>query len=269
MTSSVIAIVGGRVLPMHGASIDVGTVVVRDGRIAAVGPSANVALPADAEIVRADGCWVLPGLIDPHTHVGVEEQSVGEPGDDLNEASRPDDAELRVIDGINPADQAFEDALAAGVTAVAVLPGSASPIGGQTALVKCQGRTVDEMIVRSPAGVKSALGENPKRVWATRHAGAATRPGIAAIIRRAFTAAQQAAPDGPQGGGSGTPAAALRRVLDGELSWHQHAHRADDIATALRLADEFGYRLVIHHGTEAHLLADILAARDIPVVCGP
>ena len=268
MTSSVIAIVGGRLLPMHGAPIEAGTVVVRDGRIAAVGSSADVALPADAEVVRAEGCWVLPGLIDAHTHVGIEEQSVGEPGDDLNEASRPDDAELRVIDGINPADQAFEDALAAGVTTVAVLPGSASPIGGQTALVKCRGRTVDEMVVRSPAGVKSALGENPKRVWATRHAGAATRPGIAALIRRAFTAAQQAASDAPQES-SGTPAATLRRVLDGELPWHQHAHRADDIATALRLADEFGYRLVIHHGTEAHLLADILAARDIPVVCGP
>src|SRR5581483_10273 len=192
VTSSVIAIVGGRVLPMRGAPIDAGTVVVRDGRIAAVGPSAAVTPPAGADIVTAEGCWVLPGLVDAHTHAGIEEQSVGEPGDDLNEAARPDDTELRVIDGINPADPAFADALAAGVTTVAVLPGSASPIGGQTALVKCHGRTVDEMIVRSPAGIKSALGENPKRVWATRQAGAATRPGIAALIRRAFVAAQAA-----------------------------------------------------------------------------
>lgn len=155
------------------------------------------------------------------------------------------------------------------------MPGSANPIGGQTVAVKCWGRTADEMILREPAGVKAALGENPMRVYGGKNSLPSTRFGTAAVIRDAFRQAQDyrarldqmtAGRDVPD---RDPTLEILVRVLNGELPWCQHVHRADDIATAIRLADEFGYRLIINHGTEAHLLADLIAERDIPVITGP
>ncbi|NUR89386.1 MAG: amidohydrolase family protein, partial [Nonomuraea sp.] len=175
----------------------------------------------------------------------------------------------------NPADLAFADALSGGVTTVVIKPGSGNPIGGQTVAVKSWGRTVDEMLVREPVSVKSALGENPKRVYGDQKKLPSTRQGVAAVIRDAFMKAQDykakkdfAAQEGKPFDRDAT-LEVLVRVLDGELPWCQHTHRADDIATALRLADEFGYRLVVNHGTEGHLLADLLAERDVPVIIGP
>jgi imidazolonepropionase-like amidohydrolase len=273
-----IAITGGRVVPIEGAPIDSGTVLLRDGTIAAVeGP--GFAVPASAEVVDAAGKWVLPGFIDAHAHAGVSEEAEGWAGQDTNERTDPVTAQVRAIDAINPADLGFRDAISGGVLAVNVNPGSANPIGGQTVAIKCWGRTVDEMVLREPAGVKSALGENPKRVYGERHETPATRLGTAAVIRSAFVAAQNyqaklaAATDG--GTDSRGPAErdlkleALSRVLRREIPWRQHCHRADDIATAMRMAREFGYDLVIDHGTEAYLIADQIAAAGIPVVIGP
>ena len=149
----------------------------------------------------------------------------------------------------------------------------ASTIGGQTAAIKCWGRTVDEMVMREPAGLKSALGENPKRVYGERNETPSTRLGTAAVIRGAFVAAQNY--QAKLAAAGSTPAErdlkleALSRVLRREIPWRQHCHRADDIATAMRIADEFGYELVIDHGTEAHLIADLIAAKGIPVLIGP
>lgn len=259
--SSSVAFVGGYVVPVASKPIANGTVIVRDGRICAVGQ--RVEVPDGMPVVDASGAWVLPGFIDAHTHLGIDEEAGGWAGDDLNEKTDPNGARLRAIDGINPADLGFADALSGGVTTAAVLPGSANPIGGLAVAVKCSGRTVQDMVLRDPVGVKSALGENPKRVWGDKGRLPATRMGVAAVIRNAFVRTRNRRDrDDPT-------LDVLARVLDGELPWQQHVHRADDIVTALRLADEFGYRLVIHHGTEAHLLADLLASRDIPVVCGP
>ena len=275
------AIAGGRVVPVEGEPIEGGVVLLRDGLIAAVeGP--GFAVPSDVVVVDATGKWVLPGFIDAHAHAGVHEEAEGWAGQDTNERTDPVSAHVRAIDAINPADVGFRDAIAGGVLAVNVNPGSANPIGGQTAAIKCWGRTVDQMVLREPAGMKSALGENPKRTYGERNETPATRLGTAAVIRGALVAAQNYQAKLAASESSATSSAAERtvverdlklealgRVLRREIPWRQHCHRADDIATAMRMAREFGYDLVIDHGTEAYLLADQIAAASIPVIIGP
>jgi len=277
MADRSVAIVGGRVIPITGEPIDGGTVLAENGKIVAVG--ADVAVPADARIMHAAGSWVLPGFIEAHGHVGVHEEAQGWAGQDTNEMTEPVTAHVRAIDAINPADLGFRDAISGGVLAVNVNPGSGNPIGGQTAALKCWGRTVDEMLLRAPSGMKSALGENPKRVYGEQHKTPSTRLGTAAVIRGALVdaanylqrleSAQRRPENKRQPVDRDLKLKALGMVLRREIPWRQHCHRADDIATAIRIADEFGYDLVIDHGTEAHLLADILAARGTPVIIGP
>jgi imidazolonepropionase-like amidohydrolase len=277
MADEVVAIVGGRIVPISGEPLDSGTVLVVGGKIAAVG--ADLEVPVDAKVIDAAGGWVLPGFIEAHGHVGVHEEAEGWAGSDSNELTEPVTAQVRALDAINPADLGFRDAVSGGVLAVNVNPGSGNPIGGQTAALKCWGRTVDEMLLKAPAGMKSALGENPKRVYGERKQSPATRLGTAAVIRGALVdaanylakleAEQRKPEDERKPVDRDLKLEALGRVLRKEIPWRQHCHRADDIATALRLAEEFGYDLVIDHGTEAHLLADILAAKDIPVIIGP
>jgi imidazolonepropionase-like amidohydrolase len=236
-------------------------------------------VPDGADVVDATGKWVLPGFIDAHAHAGVSEEAEGWAGQDTNERTNPVTAQVRALDAINPADLGFRDAITGGVLAVNVNPGSANPIGGQTVAIKCWGRTVDEMVLREPAGLKSALGENPKRVYGERNETPSTRLGTAAVIRGAFVdalnyqaklAAAERAPDSERTVVErDLKLEALGRVLRREIPWRQHCHRADDIATAMRIAKEFGYDLVIDHGTEAHLLADQIAAASIPVIIGP
>ena len=283
-TSTGTAIVGGRVVPVEGEPIEGGTVLLRDGKIAAVeGPGS--AVPSGVAVVDAAGKWVLPGFIDAHAHAGVAEEAEGWAGQDTNERTDPNSAHVRALDAINPADLGFRDAITGGVLAVNVNPGSANPIGGQTVAIKCWGRTVDEMVLREPAGLKSALGENPKRVYGERNETPSTRLGTAAVIRGAFVAAQNyqaklaaSASASAASSSSSSERAVVERdlklealslVLRREIPWRQHCHRADDIATAMRMAREFGYELVIDHGTEAYLLADQIAAASIPVIIGP
>ncbi|MEE2046237.1 amidohydrolase, partial [Nocardiopsis tropica] len=210
-----------------------------------------------------------------HGHLGIDEEGVGWAGDDTNEMTDPNGARMRALDAINPADRGFVDALSGGVTSSVVKPGSGNPIGGQTVAVKCWGRSMEDRLIKQPASVKSALGENPKRVYGKKDQIPSTRQGVAAVIRDAFTKAQDYKAKRDHAASEGTPfdrdntLEVLTRVLDRELPWCQHTHRADDIHTAMRLADEFGYRLIINHCTEGHLLADEIAARGIPVITGP
>lgn len=270
-----IAVTNGYVVPVDGEPVDGGTVLIDGDKIAAVGRKADVDVPPDARVVDAAGAWVLPGFVEAHGHLGVHEEAEGWAGQDTNEMTDPVTAKVKAIDGINPDDEGFRDALAGGVTTIVVKPGSGNVIGGQTVAVKAWGRTVDEMLLRDPVSMKSALGENPKRVYGEKKTMPSTRLGVAAVIRDALTKAQDYRDRKAYSEREGAPferdltSEALVRVLDGELPWCQHAHRADDIATALRLAEEFGYRLVLNHGTEAHLLADLIAERGIPVVIGP
>ena len=278
MTS--IAITGGRVVPIEGDPIDGGTVLVVEGRIAAVG-GPDLKPPPGVDVVDATGRWVLPGLVDAHTHLGAREEGEGWAGHDTNELTGPIQAHVRVLDAINPADEGFRDAIAGGVLTAGITPGSGNPVGGQTVAVHCWGRTVDDMVLRSPAGMKSALGENPKRVLGERRVNPSSRLGTAAAIRTALVDALnylQKEQDQEHEESSqrvrltqsrDLKLEALGRVLRREIPWRQHCHRADDIATALRLAGEFGYDLVIDHGTEGYLIADKIAAAGVPVVTGP
>jgi imidazolonepropionase-like amidohydrolase len=274
-----IAITGGRVVPIEGDPIDGGTVIVTGGTISAVlGP--GPAVPPGATVVDAAGKWVLPGFIDAHTHLGAYEDGMGWAGTDTNELTGPNQAQVRVVDAINPADIGFRDAISGGVLAVNVNPGSGNPIGGQTAAIRCWGRTVEDMVLRAPSGLKSALGENPKRNYGNRNETPATRLGTASVIRSALVAAADYLAEQDQSRDSPAERSdaprkrdlkleALGLALRREIPWRQHAHRADDIATALRIAAEFGYDLVLDHGTEAHLIADVVAAAGVPVVIGP
>jgi imidazolonepropionase-like amidohydrolase len=274
-----VAIAGGYVVPVEGEPIDGGTVLIIDGRIAAVG-GPDLKPPPGVDVRDASGRWVLPGLVDAHTHLGAREEGEGWAGHDTNELTGPVQAHVRVLDAINPADEGFRDAIAGGVLAAGVTPGSGNPIGGQTVAIRCWGRTVDDMVLRSPAGMKSALGENPKRVLGERRVNPSSRLGTAAAIRAALIEAlgyleKEKDQEGEQpererpAQSRDLKLEALGRVLRREVPWRQHCHRADDIATALRLADEFGYDLVIDHGTEGYLIADKIAAAGVPVVTGP
>ncbi|MYM20664.1 amidohydrolase family protein [Brevibacterium sp. 5221] len=281
-------LVGARVYPIADADgalvepIDDGAVVLREGRIARVGPRAEVLAAVEAEesqgqsrIVDVTGCALTPGLFESHGHVGVHEDGEGPAGNDTNESIRPDGSALRALDGINPADVGFADALRGGVTTALIKPGSANPIGGRTAALKTWGRIADEMLISQDLSVKSALGENPKRFFGEKGKAPSNRMGVAREIREAFTAAQdyRAAKERAEAEGKAFDTdlgkETLVAVLEGRLAWDQHCHRADDIATAVRLADEFGYRLIVNHGTEGHFIADFLAERGIDVIVGP
>ena len=263
---TLIAITHAHVVPIQGEPFD-GTVLVADGRITDLGPDLEV--PAGAEVLDAAGGWLLPGFIDAHVHLGVDEEGEGWAGQDTNEMTDPVMAGARAIDAINPVEIGFDDAIIGGVTAVNVNPGSGNPIGGLAVALRTHGRVVDDMVLRSPSGLKAALGENPKRVYGERKQTPSTRLGVALTIRQAFATAEAWMAKDEADRDADLMSEALARVLRREIPWRQHSHRADDIATALRIAEEFGFELVLDHGTEAYLIADKVAAAGVPVLYGP
>jgi imidazolonepropionase-like amidohydrolase len=229
------------------------------------------------ETYDAQGGWVLPGLIDIHTHLGLFGDGVGFEAEDCNEVGDPVTPQLRVIDGINPRDETFAESLQAGVTAVAVAPGSANPIGGQVAAIRTYGRRIDDMILKAPLAIKFALGENPKSCYNDRDETPVTRMATAAMIREALYEARtygekkRAAQENPdlEPPDFDLKHEALLPLLRGEIQAHFHAHRLDDIFTAIRIAKEFSLDYVIIHGTEGYLAPDILAQEGARVVTGP
>lgn len=251
-----------------------GWVLLEGGKIAALGDGAP---PDCAQTFDGAGGVLTPGLIDVHSHLGLYEDGLGFEGADGNEDTDPVTPHLRALDGINPMDRGFREALEAGVTAVAVSPGSANPVGGQIALIKTAGRRVDDMVVKAPLAIKFALGENPKSVYHDKDEAPVTRMATAALIReqlykaKEYLARRERAESDPEDDGPDydIKLEALLPLLWGKIEAHFHAHRADDIFTALRIAQEFGIKPVIIHGTEAHLVADLLAAEGVPVVSGP
>jgi imidazolonepropionase-like amidohydrolase len=257
---------GAYIVPVGSEPFE-GNIVVTDGVIAALGE--DVQLPDGHTEIDGAGRWLLPGLVDAHVHLGVHEEGEGWAGADVNETTDPVTAAARAIDAINPHDIGFDDALAGGVTSVNVNPGSANAIGGLAVAIKTHGRIVDDMVLRSPSGVKSALGENPKRIYGEKKQTPNTRLGVAMTLRKAFAEARHWQQKDPAERPADLVSEALVAVLERKIPWRQHCHRADDIATAIRIADEFGYDLVLDHGTEAYKLADMLAEREIPVLYGP
>ena len=269
-----LALTGGKVMTMTGKTFDRGTVIIEGKRIKAVGE--DLSIPPGCRTVRVDGCLVTPGLVEAHCHVGVVEEVYREEGDDGNEFTDPVTPHLRALDAVNPADLGFSDALAAGVTTVVTGPGSANVIGGEMVALKTRGTIVDDMVLRFPAGLKAALGENPKRSYGRDKKTPATRMASAALLREALVKAAnyldllaRAA-----GGGADPPARdlkleAIARVLKGEVPLRVHAHRADDIMTAVRIAREFNLSLIVEHCTEGDKVAGRLAELSVPAVVGP
>jgi imidazolonepropionase-like amidohydrolase len=273
--SNSLAIIGGYVVPVSKDPIENGTVIITDGVIAAVGgPETDV--PEGARVVDAAGSWVVPGFVEAHGHLGVHEDGEGWSGNDTNEMTDPNGARFRALDGIDIEEVGFRDALRGGVTTAVIKPGSGNPIGGRTVAIKTWGgRTVDEQVLAFDVSVKSALGENPKRVYGDKKQTPSTRLGVASVMRDAFVGARNYAEKRAAAITKGEPferdlgKETLASVLDGDLVWDQHCHRHDDIATAIRIAEEFGYTLVVNHGTEGHKIADVLAEKNIPVIFGP
>lgn len=270
-------IINGTVHTMDGPVIENGFVALSGGKIARVGPMSDCPQSWEGEVIDARGGHICPGFIDAHCHLGMFGDALGFESDDGNEETDPCTPQLRAIDGVNPLDRCFSEARAAGVTTVLTGPGSANPIAGQFAALKTTGRWVDDMIVKAPAAMKLALGENPKQVYHDRDETPVTRMATAAIIRENLRKAAEygekldkaARDEDAEEPDYDAKQEALLPVVRGELPVHIHAHRADDIATGIRIAKEFGVRCVIVHGTEGRLIPDLLAREHIPVITGP
>ena len=251
----------GNVMTMAGPAF-VGDVAIENGKIVAVGQSLSY---SDAEVRDVTGMTVMPGIVDPHCHIGMWEDAMGFEGADGNECTNPITPELRAIDAINPYDRCFEEAAASGVTTCVTGPGSANVIGGQFVAIKTHGDSVENMVLRFPVAVKAAFGENPKRVYNGKNQTPSTRMATAALMRKALIEAQEyneklergkADPEKMPERNLGKEI--LARVIRRELPMKIHAHRADDILTAIRICREFKLRYTLDHCTEGYLITDKL-----------
>ncbi|WP_163969727.1 amidohydrolase [Oceanobacillus halotolerans] len=262
-----VAIKGATIYDGNGQVLHNQTIFVENGKFSSI--AENATIPADYDVIDANRKIVTPGLIDVHTHLGVSEEGVGNEGADFNETSDPVTPEVRAIDGINPLEQGFGDARKAGITTVQVMPGSANVIGGEMVVLKTVGTIVDEMVIKSPSGMKAATGENPKRFHGEKGRMPSTRMGVAATIRRKLIEAQNYINRGEVNTDRKLDMENLAKVLKKEIPLRVHAHRADDIATVLRIKREFDIDVTIEHCTEGHKIADFIATQGVRVSSGP
>ena len=266
---------GGLVKPISGEDIPNGQVLIDNGKIIAVGT--NLQVPDGTEVYDASGCIVTPGLVDAHTHIGLDEEAIRWEGADYNEMSDPVTPDMRGIDGINPQDEAFRLALEGGVTTAVTGPGSANVLGGTFVAIKLYGNVVDEMVIKNPAAMKAAFGENPKGCYGQNGRKApVTRMGVAALLRETLEKTRRYAEEIEESEKDDTKKRpydpkleAMLPVIRREIPLKCHAHRADDMLTAIRIAEEFGIRLTLDHCTDGHLIADTLAKKGYPVLVGP
>lgn len=269
-----IVIKNGFIKTINGEDIENGQVIIEEGKIKAVGK--NLEIPKDAQIIDANGLMVTPGFIDGHCHIGMWEEGIGFEGDDGNEDTEPITPQLRAIDAINPMDQGFQDAIEGGVTTAVTGPGSANVIGGTFLAMKTHGKRVDDMVIKNPVAMKIAFGENPKRVYDEQHKSPVTRMAIAALLRETLFEAKQykedldAAKDDPDKKPDfDMKLEALLPVMRKEIPLKAHAHRADDIFTALRIAKEFDLDITLDHCTEGHLIVEELKEEGKSCLIGP
>lgn len=260
-----LALTNAQIITMEKENYKRGTVLIDDGKILDVGE--NISIPSTAEIIDIQGKYLLPGFIDAHTHVGIAEEIYQTEGDDTNEITEPLTPQLRALDGVNPNDLAFKDALQGGVTTVMITPGSANVIGGMVSVLKVWGKTLSEMILKEEAGLKIAFGENPKRSYGEQKKMPYTRMATAAMLRQAFIDAENYLKKVDKDRDLGKEN--LVKVLEGKIPLRAHAHRADDILTSIRIAEEFKVKLVIEHCTEGHKMVEELLQAGVSTVVGP
>lgn len=256
-----LVIKNARLLTMTENGSFVGDIRIDGGKIAEIAQNVDT---TGCDVFDAEGMYAMPGIIDAHSHIGMWEDGMGREGSDGNEATNPVTPEMRSIDGINPFDRCFKEAVACGVTTAVTGPGSANVVGGTFVAMKLYGRSMDEMILKFPVAMKAAFGENPKRVYGDK-ATPATRMAIAAILRKALAGALDYAKkiENAKNDPSKMPERdlgkeALLPVIRRELPLKIHCHRADDILTAIRIAKEFNVRFTLDHCTEGYLIPDLL-----------
>lgn len=252
-----------------------GVILIDNGKICNLG--SNIAIPENIEIIDGKNGFLMPGIIDAHCHIGMWEDGLGFEGSDGNETTDPVTPHLRAIDAINPVDKCFQEALEAGITTVATGPGSANVIGGTFATMKTYGKTIDDMVINECTAMKSAFGENPKRVYSGKKVTPSTRMATAAILRENLIKAKNYVEkqEAFKNGNAKAPdfdmkLEALAKVIRKEIPLKSHAHRADDILTAIRIAKEFDLDLSLEHCTEGHLITESLKDEHIKsIIIGP
>lgn len=263
----------GRLLTMAGKIYEKGDLLIADGKIKAIGE--HIEVTEEAESINAEGLWVMPGIIEAHSHIGITEEKKGFEGDDCNEMTNPVTAELRALDAINPMDPAFDNAVSAGITSAMIGPGSSNVVGGQFVFMKTKGRIIDELVLKEPAALKIALGENPKRNYSDQQKTPSTRMAIGALLRealfkaKAYKTKKEKAQKEKKDFELDFKLEPWLPVLNKEIPLKTHVHRADDIVTALRIAKEFDVRLTLDHCSEGHLIAPYLASFHFPAIVGP
>jgi imidazolonepropionase-like amidohydrolase len=274
--SDILVIRGGRILTVSHGEIDQGMILIQNGKIKKVGKAFDI--PDNAKVLEAKDCWILPGMVESHTTLGARSRYEGSNAD---ETSAPNTAQLKILDGVNPFDKNFKYTRMAGITSGMLTPGRQNVIGGQTAVVKFRGKTVTEMVIREPAGLKFSLGEGPKTTYGSKGRLPSTRMGSAYVIRKALLEAEDYARQwdnyqkkkdkdsdvkAPKRNLALEP---LAKLLKGELTAFLECYRVDDILTALRILDEFGLKGVLVGCTEGHKVAEEIAKRKIPVIVSP
>lgn len=240
--------------------------LVKKGKIAEIGK--NIKVSDAVKTIDAEGMNVFPGFIDAHSHLGICEEKASAQVDESNENTNPIMPGVRGLDGVNPMDSAFHNALASGITGVMVGPGSANPIGGQFAFIKTYGRCVDDMVVLAPAAIKIAFGENPMTNYGLNGNTPSCRMGIVSLIREELFRAKQYFENGDSEQ-KDFLLESYRALFEGKIPLKAHVHRADDILTAIRIAKEFGLLLTLDHCTEGHLIAEKIAESGFSAIVGP
>lgn len=257
-------ICNGNILTMTGKNYKNGFIRTKNTVISEIGDMKDVKYSDTETVLDVSGSLVMPGIIDAHSHIGISEEKKGTIGDDCNECTNPITPSLRAIDAINPMDAAFHEAIAAGITGVLAGPGSANVIGGQFAFIKTHGRCIDDMIVKAPAAMKAALGENPKVTYGDQNMYPSTRMANAALLRETLRKATEYNPKN----GFDAEMDAMQPVIRREIPMKIHAHRADDILTAIRIAKEFNIDITLDHCTEGHLITEYIKEAGFPAIVG-
>ena len=263
----------GKIITMSDKNYENGCILIHDNKIVDI--QEYIEESDNMEVIDVNRAWVMPGIIEAHCHIGLSEEGIRFEGDDINEATNPITAHLRAIDAINPLDIAFTDAIKGGITSAMTGPGSANVCGGKFVFMKMAGDSIDDMIVENDYAMKVAFGENPKRVYSSKSTSPSTRMATASILREALLKAKNYKDKKEEANKNGEyfeidfKQECWMDVLDKKIPLKAHAHRADDILTAIRIAKEFDVNMTLDHCTEGHLIAENIKKSGFSAIVGP